>query len=111
MADVLGKSPDKYGFMFSASSGGCNGFNFDLCLLDAGAHSEVQKRRPQILENGKARLFIDPVTEMYLLGTKIDYIEEDYSNDQYESKFSFTVNKDLASSCGCGISFTPKTNG
>ena len=45
---------------------------------------------------------------MYLLGTTIDYISEDYSKGQYESKFVFNVDKKFASSCGCGISFSPK---
>ena len=45
---------------------------------------------------------------MYLLGTTIDYINEDYSKGLYESKFKFNINKDIMSSCGCGISFSIK---
>ena len=45
---------------------------------------------------------------MFLLGTTIDYMYEDYNYGIFESKFIFLPNKKLASSCGCGISFTPK---
>ena len=45
---------------------------------------------------------------MYLLGTTIDYISEDYTKGQFESKFQFDINKDLMNSCGCGMSFNPK---
>ena len=45
---------------------------------------------------------------MYLLGTTIDYINEDYKNGIYESKFKFDIDKDLMTTCGCGISFSPK---
>ena len=45
---------------------------------------------------------------MFLLGTVIDHVSEDYSKGRYESKFLFKVDPKLASSCGCGISFSPK---
>ena len=48
------------------------------------------------------------MSEMALLGTTIDYISEDYNQGVFENKFIFTPDKDYASSCGCGISFTPK---
>ena len=45
---------------------------------------------------------------MFLLGTTINYISEDYEKGIFENKFVFTPDKKIASSCGCGISFTPK---
>ena len=47
---------------------------------------------------------------MYLLGTTIDYIHEDYSKGQFESKFKFELNKESMTGCGCGVSFSPKIN-
>ena len=38
----------------------------------------------------------------------IDYIFEDYDKGIFENKFIFETDKNVASSCGCGISFTPK---
>ena len=34
MSQIMNVSKNKYGFIYSASSGGCNGFNFELNLLD-----------------------------------------------------------------------------
>ena len=34
MKEILHISKNRYGFVYSATSGGCNGFNFDLGLLD-----------------------------------------------------------------------------
>jgi len=48
------------------------------------------------------------LSELYLLGTTIDYINQDYIKNIFESKFIFNIDKELASACGCGISFTPK---
>ena len=96
------------GFIFSAKSGGCNGFNYNLQLLNKDIYKEIVNKEPIILEKEKIKLVIDPLTEIFLLGTKIDYISEDYDKGIFESKFIFEPDKKLASSCGCGISFTPK---
>ena len=49
---------------------------------------------------------IDPVSEDLLVGTTIDFQEEDYERGIFSSKFTFTPDKDLASACGCGVSFS-----
>ena len=45
---------------------------------------------------------------MYLLGSTIDYINEDFSKKIYESKFIYEIDKNLMTTCGCGTSFSPK---
>ena len=54
------------------------------------------------------KLYIDPLSELHLLGTSIDYVTEDFSSGEFESKFKFGINKELMTSCGCGVSFSPK---
>ena len=61
------------------------------------------------MEDNGTKVYVDPMSEMFLLGTTIDYVLEDYSKGQYESKFNFEINKDIMTSCGCGISFSPKS--
>ena len=108
ITDIIKQSNNKFGFIYSASSGGCNGFNFELDLLEKDAYEKIIKNRfHTVLTNENSKLYIDPLSEMHLLGTMIDYIHEDYSKGQYESKFNFEINKELMTSCGCGISFSP----
>jgi len=111
MAAILKHSQNKNGFIYSASSGGCNGFNFVLELLNEDIYNNITKNKfLTIITNNETRLYIDPLSEMNLLGTSIDYITEDYIIGQFENKFIFNVNKELMSTCGCGTSFTPKDN-
>ena len=109
MTEIIKQSKNLYGFIYSASSGGCNGFNFELELLDKKMHNNIIKNKYlTVLSNKGIKLYVDPLSEMHLLGTSINYITEDYSRGQFENKFVFDVNKDLMTTCGCGTSFTPK---
>ena len=109
MSQILQKTNHNCGFLYSASSGGCNGFNFELNLLEKKLHNEITQRKfYTMLQNDNTKIYVDPVSEMYLLGTTIDYVSEDYSNGEFESKFKFIINKETMTSCGCGISFSPK---
>lgn len=101
-------------FLFSAVSGGCNGFNYDLKLIDnteyAKMSSSAHNSRTPIsrMSLNNVTVLVDPLSEMFLIGTTIDYIKEDYSKGVFENKFVFVPDQTLASTCGCGISFTPK---
>ena len=109
MSCIVKQSKNTYGFLYSAVGGGCNGFSFKLGLMDELEHIKISSGKFfQLLENENIKLYIDPLSEMYLMGTKIDYQYEDFSKQIYESKFLFSVDKNLASSCGCGTSFMPK---
>ena len=68
----------------------------------------AEKPSPIVVTNSNTQVVIEPMSEMLLLGTSIDFIEENYSKNIFESKFIFTPKKDFATSCGCGISFSPK---
>tara|TARA_Y100001936_G_scaffold253453_1_gene318200 strand:- start:521 stop:883 length:363 start_codon:yes stop_codon:yes gene_type:complete len=109
MSHIINLSKNKYGFIYSASSGGCNGFNFELNLLEEDLYKEIiNKKYHTVLNHDSTKLYIDPISEMYLIGTTIDYIHEDYKKKIFESKFQFIINKENMTSCGCGISFSPK---
>ena len=109
MSQIIRSTKNHYGFIYSASSGGCNGFNFELNLLEKKLHKQITTNKfHTVLNDGDTKLYIDPISEMYLLGTTIDYIHEDYENKIFESKFHFEINKENMTSCGCGISFSPK---
>ena len=100
-------------FLFSAKSGGCNGFNYNFNLIDETEYNKIIQEectpiKPTILTKNRTKILVDPISEFLLLGTTIDFIKEDYENNIFESKFVFKPNKDISASCGCGISFTPK---
>ena len=96
--------------MFSAEGGGCNGFNYKLNSIEDKTYNKLieSKLPPTILTNNNISVIIDPMSEMYLIGTKIDYIFEDFNKGIFENKFVFTPDKEIASSCGCGVSFAPR---
>jgi iron-sulfur cluster assembly accessory protein len=108
MGSIIQKSNNKNGFIFGANSGGCNGFNFDLRLIETEEQQEIMKMKPSILTNNEVNLYIEPLSEMHLIGTTIDYIHEDFSKGIFENKFIYKIDKKLASSCGCGVSFMPR---
>lgn len=95
-------------FLFAANSGGCGGLNYEFKNVNPSviASMDTKSKIPlTFVENNGVKVYIDPISEMYLIGTTIDYIDEDYSKEIYESKFIFQPDKDIASTCGCGISF------
>ena len=112
--EILHVTKNKYGMVYSASSGGCNGFNFELDLLTEELHKKINENRFLTIltdpegDTKDKKVYIDPISEMYLHGTTIDYMKEDYSKKIYENKFIYEVDKDLMTSCGCGVSFSPK---
>ena len=109
MRGILRKSENQLGFLYSANSGGCNGFNFQLTLLDEETHKKLTNMKYHtVLEENGSHVYVDTMSEMFLQGTRIDYIQEDITKGQFESKFVFDVDKDLMNSCGCGISFSLK---
>lgn len=106
---ILDKDSTKHSFLFSANGGGCNGFNYNIETIKEDKYLKLMsdKLKPVVMEENNTKLIIEPLSEMLLLGTTIDYIKEDYSKNIFESKFTFTPQKNKATTCGCGISFSP----
>ena len=78
-------------FLFAATSGGCSGFSYEFKNIDHATVNEMVKKSKipiTSLEHNNIKVYIDPLSEMYLLGTNIDDIPEDFPGI-YESKFSF----------------------
>ena len=74
--------------------GGCSGFQYKLEFV----YDKNQKDR--IFEFGNVKLFVDPKSYLYLMGTEIDFIDE-----INQSGFKF-VNPNAKRTCGCGESFS-----
>tara|TARA_B110000858_G_C17799599_1_gene474518 strand:+ start:1197 stop:1532 length:336 start_codon:yes stop_codon:yes gene_type:complete len=80
--------------------GGCNGFSFKFKILK---DNDSLKKLDEIINlNDQYNLYLCNKSLLYLIGTKVDYIE-----DIMGSRFDFT-NEKIETKCGCGTSFNFK---
>jgi len=77
----------------SVSGGGCSGFQYDFALDDQAEDGDVA------IEQGGAKVVVDGMSLMYLIGCELDYVE-----DLTGSYFRIS-NPNATASCGCGNSF------
>jgi len=82
------------GLRVSIVGGGCSGFQYNLGL------DETPREDDTIIEQDGVRLFLDPISQQYVYGTTIDYV-----NGLHGAGFKF-VNPNAARTCGCGSSFS-----
>lgn len=90
---VVAGEPAQAGLRVAVEGGGCSGFQYNIAVAPAPDAEDT------IIERDGARLFIDPVSLPFLLGSEVDWVEELIGA-------SFKVkNPNATSSCGCGVSF------
>ena len=78
----------------AVTGGGCSGFQYNFALDDARAVDDL------FIEEGGAKILIDPVSLDFLAGAEIDFTDGLIGQ-------AFKVNNPNATaSCGCGTSFT-----
>ena len=77
----------------SVSGGGCSGFQYGFALDDQAEDGDIA------IERDGARVVIDGMSLMYMIGCEVDYVE-----DLTGSYFRVT-NPNATASCGCGNSF------
>lgn len=82
------------GLRVAVEGGGCSGFQYEIGVAPAANSDDL------VIERDGARLFIDPVSLPFLLGSEVDWVDELIGA-------SFKVkNPNAKSSCGCGVSFS-----
>ena len=104
MSRIMEKSNNKNGFLFGINSGGCNGFNFNLQLMKDAELDKIVKQKPNIIQDKKVKVYVEPLSELYLVGTEIDYLKEDYNKGIFKNH---NINKKSHLILDV-ISFTPK---
>jgi len=82
------------GLRVSVVGGGCSGFQYNLSL-DPGARDD-----DTIIEQGGVKLFVDPISQQYVYGTVLDYV-----NGLHGAGFKL-LNPNATRTCGCGSSFS-----
>lgn len=89
----------------TVDGGGCSGFQYGFQLEDwEGKPSvEVLQEDDKLFQKDGAYVIVDDISLAYISGSKVDYIEEMIS-----CSFQVRENPNSATSCGCGVSFSPK---
>ncbi len=78
----------------SVLAGGCSGFQYKF-ELDAAPQPD-----DMIIEQGAAKVLVDPVSMDLLAGSQLDYA------DELMGAYFKVSNPNATSSCGCGTSFS-----
>ena len=81
------------GVRVGVKSGGCAGMSYIM------EYAKEINSSDEVIEDKGVKVFIDPSAIMYLLGTEMDYKQE-----QFSSTFVFK-NPNETERCGCGESF------
>jgi iron-sulfur cluster assembly accessory protein len=91
---VVASEPSGAGLRVAVEGGGCSGFQYEIKVDQAAGAGDL------VIERDGARLFVDPVSLPFLLGSEVDWVDELIGA-------SFKVkNPNATSSCGCGVSFS-----
>ena len=92
--EIMSKSNDKsVGVRVGVKSGGCAGMSYMM------EYAKEIKPNDEIIEDKGVKVIIDPSAIIYLLGTEMDY-----KNEEFSSTFVFK-NPNETERCGCGESF------
>ncbi len=91
--EILAKDEKSLGVRIGVKSGGCAGMSYIM------EYAKESKPNDELIEDKGVKVFVDPGAVMYLLGTEMDYKEEEFS-----SAFVFK-NPNETERCGCGESF------
>ena len=98
LQNLIKKENGQAAFLY-LKGGGCNGFSYKFKILK---EDKKLNKLDEMINIGSNNLYLCNSSFMFLLGTKIDYIE-----DIMGSRFDFQ-NPNIDSKCGCGTSFNFK---
>ncbi len=87
------RGKDSKGIRIGVTTKGCSGLSYSLEFVDDIQNSDEKVSFKDFT------LFIDPKATFFLIGTQIDYVE-----DELQSGFQFS-NPNEKGRCGCGESF------
>ncbi len=91
---VVVSEPAGAGLRVAVEGGGCSGFQYEISVAPAPEAEDL------VIERDGAKLFIDPVSLPFLLGSEVDWVDE-LIGAAFKVK-----NPNAKSSCGCGVSFS-----
>ncbi len=83
-----------HGIRVGVVGGGCSGFQYSMDFENQSRDGDV------VLEQDGFKVFVDPMSSMYLQGVTIDYVQ-----GLQGAGFKFN-NPNARNTCGCGASFS-----
>ena len=89
------QTPAPTGLRVAVVGGGCSGFSYHMAF-----ENQVNQDSDNVYDFNGLQVLVDQMSEMYLDGVSIDYIES-----LEGSGFKFN-NPNVKSTCGCGSSFS-----
>ena len=94
IGEILKGEPAGTMLRVSVEGGGCSGFQYKFDMERARANDDLA------IERAGATVLIDPVSQQYMAGSEIDFVE-DLIGASFKVK-----NPQAKASCGCGTSFS-----
>lgn len=82
------------GLRIYIAGGGCSGFKYGMALDNEPAADDA------VFSFGDLRVFIDPMSQPYLKGARVDYVDDAVLGQGFK-----VDNPNATSTCGCGQSF------
>lgn len=82
------------GIRVGVSNGGCSGMRYTMDFATEMGPTD------QVIEVGDVTVLVDPMATMYLVGTEMDYVQQNLA-----ATFVFR-NPNETGRCGCGESFS-----
>jgi iron-sulfur cluster assembly protein len=97
VAAITASKPGVIGLKIGVKKGGCAGMEYTMTW------AETQDKFDEVVESKGAKVLIDPMAVLYLLGTEMDF-----TTTKLSSTFVFN-NPNQKSACGCGesVNLTP----
>jgi iron-sulfur cluster assembly accessory protein len=89
------QNPQPTGLRVAVVGGGCSGFSYHMAF-----ENQLNENADNVYEFEGLKVMVDQMSEMYLDGITIDYVESIEG-----SGFKFN-NPNVKSTCGCGSSFS-----
>jgi len=83
-----------YGIRIGVVGGGCSGFQYSMDFENQAHDGDMA------FEQDGVKLFVDPMSSMYLTGVTVDYVV-----GLQGAGFKF-INPNARNTCGCGQSFS-----
>jgi iron-sulfur cluster assembly accessory protein len=83
-----------YGIRVGVVGGGCSGFQYSMDFENTQRDGDI------VVEQDGVKLYVDPMSSMYLQGVTVDYVV-----GLQGAGFKFN-NPNARNTCGCGQSFT-----